>query len=122
MPCQWSRSAGCGFVQALSEQVALLSRLSQDSQVRIEQLSSRLREADSIVAELASTKRQLGSTTALLRDARTELKVATMTGAYALPSTRALDARSSNDPFPTRTRAGVDMSTITSMSAAQEGT
>ena len=80
-----------------------MSRVSEDNQSRMEQLSNRLRDADNVASELASSKLQLATTAALLRDARTELKVATMTGAYTLPSTSSFKS-TDIDNFEARTR------------------
>ena len=81
----------CTHWQALRDQLSMVTRSSDGDKHRIEALGSKVREGESLAAELATAKLRLASTEGMLRDARTELTVATLsqtdsdTGGYRGP-------------------------------------
>lgn len=68
-------------------------RSSQDDRVRLEGLAARSKDAERLAAELATTKLQLQSTSSLLKDARTELRVATVGPHPVMEFTRSQPSR-----------------------------
>lgn len=64
--------------QSLADHIALSSKSNEADRVRLEQLLQRSRDADAMASELSALKQELSVTSAMLRDARTELRVATV--------------------------------------------